>query len=93
MKFEDESDLYEIYKAMKEKSRIKKESNKESSTKLLDTLCIDYESKNNGLHLIVFNENEIIDFWPSTGKFIPRKGKAGRGVFNLIKRIKNIKQM
>lgn len=83
------SDLADDYRAMREHSREKKLSNKEFSTKLLDKRGVDYESKNNGIHLIVFNGDETIDFYPSTGKWIPRGGKAQRGVMNLLKRMED----
>ena len=82
------SELSQIYEDMRELSRIKKQSNLEFSTSLLDKLSIDYQSKNNGIHLIVVGNNELIDFWPTTGKFIPRGGIADRGVLNLIKRVR-----
>lgn len=46
-----------------------------------------FESKNDAAHLIVRHNSLTVDFWPGTGKYIPRtpKAKHGRGVFNLIK--------
>ena len=78
------SELSETYELMKKVSREKKLSNKEFSTVLLDKMGIDYESKNNGIHLIVFNDLETIDFYPSTGKWIPRGKQAQRGVRKLL---------
>ena len=78
------SDLSEIYAYMKEVSREKKLSNKMFSTVLLDKVGIDYESKNDGIHLIVYNGKETIDFYPSTGKWIPRGKQAQRGVKRLL---------
>jgi len=80
------SDIREIYEAMKEHSKQKKESNKRFSTNELESRDIKFESKNDGYHLIVNHFNKIADFWPYTGKFIIRNNnKKGRGVFNLIK--------
>ena len=87
------SDLTEDYAAMRKYSRAKKQSNKEFSTSLLDRRGVDYESKNNGIHLVVYNRDEIIDFYPSTGKWIPRGGKAKRGVLNLLKRIEREEEL
>jgi len=81
------SDLAEIYKIMRESSREKKQNNQAFSTALLDTLGVDYDSRNNGVHLIVFGENETIDFYPSTGKWIVRKGITSRGVKKLLERL------
>ena len=78
------SELSKTYELMREISREKKLSNQEFSTKLLDKMGVDYESKNNGIHLIVFNDEDFIDFYPSTGKWIPRGGKASRGVRKML---------
>lgn len=87
----NEWDLGEIYKAMKDHSKEKKSNNLEQSTKLLNEHMIDYESKNNGIHLIVTAfDSEIIDFWPTTGKWIPRGKAPQRGVKNLIRYIKRL---
>lgn len=82
-------DMREVYDAMKKHSKQKKSSNLATSTAMLDREQIDYISKNNGVHLIVtdFNGN-LIDFWPSTGKWIVRNGITSRGVQNLIRYIK-----
>lgn len=62
-------------------------SNTTRSTSILTHLGIDFETKNNGAHLIVRHAGKTIDFWPSTGKYIPRApgSKHGRGVFNMLK--------
>jgi len=87
---ENDWDLGEIYSIMKKNSIAKKESNKEFSTNLLIKLGIDFETKNNGIHLIITTDIlELIDFYPSTGKWIPRGKKSYRGIKNLIKYITN----
>ena len=78
------SELSETYELIKKVSREKKLSNKEFSTVLLDKMGIDYESKNNGIHLIVFNDLETIDFYPSTGRWLVRGGKTSRGVMKML---------
>lgn len=80
------SEIAEMFKEHKEERRIKKQSNLEYSTELLRANGIKFESKNNGVHLIVEGKDCKIDFWPSTGKFIDRNGNSGRGVMNVIKR-------
>lgn len=89
----EEWDLGEIYKAHKEFTKDKKLSNKESSTLLLDNYYVDYTSHNNGLHLIITTpKSTLIDFWPTTGKFIPRStNNAQRGVLNLLNYIQTEK--
>ena len=79
------SEIAEMYKEHKEERRQKKEMNMEYSTELLKTVGIPFESKNGGVHLIVDGLDCKIDYWPSTGKFITRKGRSGRGIKNLLK--------
>ena len=79
------SEIAENYKAMREHNKEKKTANMEYSTELLKTIGVPFESKNNGVHLVVQGRDCKIDYWPSTGKFITRNGKQGRGVKNLLK--------
>ena len=78
------SDMGDIFKALKEDRKIKKSSNKESSTQILIDHGIEFESKNDGVHLIVTCGTGKIDFWPSTGKWTPRGERDGRGISKLI---------
>jgi len=61
--------------------------NRDGGADVLAKAGIQFESKNAGAHLIVRHAGKAFDFWPGTGKFIPRepKPKHGRGVFNLLK--------
>ena len=79
------SELGEVFKEWHEVKKEKKQSNLEYNTKLLINKGILFESKNNGLHLVITHKEETIDFWPSTGLFWVRKCKQGRGIKNLIK--------
>ena len=79
-------DMGDIFGAMKQHGQRKRRSNLENSTDILMENQIHFESKNNGIHLIVQNE---FDFYPSTGLFKNRKtNKKGRGIFSLIKILK-----
>ena len=70
-------------------SNEKKESNLTKSMNILKEKYIIFEEKNGGLHLIIYFNNEKIEFYPSTGKWIFRKStKNGRGIFNLLKNLK-----
>ena len=81
-------DMGEIYKDMKQISRKRRENNRERSQEILKQNNIKFTEKNSGAHLIVQDNNENLDFWPGTGKFIARRTKhVGRGVFNLIRYI------
>jgi len=76
----------EMWQAIKEERRKKRWSNLEQSLKALQRVGISYQVLNADIGHYRIGD---YDFWPSTGKFINRKTKyTGRGVFNLIKRIK-----
>ena len=82
----EDSEIGQAFRAMKEASQEKKRSNLEWSTQKLQELGVPFESKNYGVHLIVSGKSGLIDFWPSTGKYIQRKPKKqGRGIKNLLK--------
>lgn len=50
---------------------------------------IDFDVHNNGIHLIVTDfKGNLIDFWPTTGKWMARKGESSVGLNNLIRYIK-----
>jgi hypothetical protein len=72
---------------MKEESALRRATNQQRSCALLRFLGVEFEVKNEGVHLIVKHNGKTVDFWPSTGKYIPRepKPKHGRGVFNMLK--------
>jgi hypothetical protein len=77
-------DMAEDFGALKEAGREKRRYNAASSTAFLKEQHIPFEPHNNGAHLVVAG---IVDFWPSTGLWIPRdkKHKRGRGVFKLVR--------
>ena len=82
------SEIGEAFAALKADRKIKKAKNVESSLKILSDLAIFFELKNDGTHVIVKHSGKICDFWPSTGRWIIRSGKNGRGVFQMIKELK-----
>ncbi|SUD77836.1 hypothetical protein [Pseudomonas putida] len=60
--------------------------NRQSSAEVLAQHGVQFEPKNLDAHLIVSHAGKVVDFWPGTGKYIPRDGgRPGRGVFNLLK--------
>lgn len=83
------SESVEIFGCLKQESHQRRAVNRENSAKILNDHGVKFESKNLGAHLIVSHDGHVIDFWPGTGKFIPRRAgdKTGRGVFNLLRRI------
>ncbi|MCP4052478.1 MAG: hypothetical protein GY739_05300 [Mesoflavibacter sp.] len=81
-------DTGDDFRAWKEHGQKKRTDNREHSPKILESEGIRFDRKNMGAHLIVHGNDETIDFWPGTGKWIVRGGKTSRGVFPLIKYIK-----
>jgi hypothetical protein len=81
------SEAAEIFPDLKAESKERRAANRCRSTGMLTGLGLQFEVKNDGAHLIVRHEGQTIDFWPGTGKFIPREpgAKHGRGVFNMLK--------
>lgn len=80
-------DMGDMFNALREERKIKRNSNRNFSTQYLDDLKIPFESKNGGIHLIVTVGTVVIDFWPSTGLWMERGiNKKQRGVRYLIKR-------
>jgi len=69
-----------------QESQERRAFNRESSAQQLTARGFVFVSNNGGAHLVVTHGAKVVDFWPGTGKYIPRGfGKPGRGVFNLIK--------
>ena len=85
-----DSDWTVLKEHFKTTSQERRAGNRESSPKLLEQAGVEFQSSNNGAHLIVTGSSwELIDFWPGTGKWIARETKhKGRGVFNLLKYVK-----
>lgn len=81
------SEAAEIFPDMKAESQQRRANNRQRSCSMLRFLGVDFEVKNDGAHLIVRHEGKTVDFWPGTGKYIPRApgSKHGRGVFNMLK--------
>jgi len=87
-------DMGEGWAEMKEAAKAKKARNRAWSTKYLTDQGFEFETRNNGAHLIVVlyspitGKNEpAADFWPGTGKYKIRSAKQTpykRGVRNLI---------
>lgn len=79
----------EHFKVLKQEGMKRRASNRERAAERLKGLCIDFQSKNYGAHLIVDGLKGPIDFWPGTGRWKERAtGEYGRGVKGVIKRAK-----
>jgi hypothetical protein len=82
------SEIGDDFKFLKELQKKKRADNTLSSTELLKSRNVKFESKNNGAHLIVTHGAKVVDFWPATGRFISRSSnKDGRGVYKLFEYI------
>ena len=79
-------DMAEVWEGYAERSKAKRASNREHSAQTLRTFGIEFTSHNMGAHLIVKCADQVIDFWPGTGKwFVRGEPKDKRGVMNLVK--------
>ena len=80
----------EDWDGWKEWSAEKRRSNKERSTAILTEAGIAFKSFNDGVHLRIETRNGgIVNFYPSTGLY--EGALSGRGVFNLIKALEEVK--
>jgi hypothetical protein len=78
----DEGDFW---RDVKEARQAKRASNRTDSAGMLLAAKLDFDTKNNGAHLIVRGLGLTVDFWPGTGLWIVRKPRReGRGVQRLI---------
>jgi len=81
-------DMGEGWDGYRKDRQNKKQANQSNSTQILIDAEINFTSHNGGNHLVVECNDFVVDFWPSTGKFIFRNAQIkGRGVFSLIKRL------
>ena len=79
-------DMGEVFKAYREYCRDKRQSNREKSTALLTENGIKFESRNDGVHLMIETAKGRVNFYPSTGLF--NGAIQGRGVRNLLAKLK-----
>jgi len=82
-------DVGDDYRAWDKAKKEQKRANLVQSTALIMAQGFNrVETKNGGTHLVIHHNNEIADFWPSTGKYKIRfKGGYKRGVKRLIKEL------
>ncbi len=77
----------DVKPALKERSRQKRADNREQSARMLSAAGIQFQSKNDGTHLIVAGyKGHVYDFWPGTGLWRMRGSPTDhRGVRSLIR--------
>jgi hypothetical protein len=83
------SELGDDFRTFREyqKKRKRQDYLKAKPEQCLAEAGIGFTTHNEGLHLIVENNEKPIDFWPTTGRWISRNGKEGFGVKSLIEYI------
>ena len=85
-------DMAQAFREQREYSKKKRAQNREYAVKYLERNDIPFSSKNGGAHLIVEGPTCFIDYWPGTGKWIPRDTKKqGFGLRGLIDHIRGTK--
>ena len=71
-----------------ERSKAKRQGNRESSAAILTAAGIKHETHNAGAHLVVTHGGHIYDFWPGTGLWKMRGSlQQHRGVRRLLKQL------
>ena len=69
---------------------MRKQTDRQYALALLKKHNIDYKVKNGGSHLVVKGNGKVIDFWPTTQRFVIRgQEEHYHGVALLIKLIKS----
>lgn len=75
-----------------ERSKQKRAANRQNGATRLAAAGIQFESKNDGAHLIVQAKDHVVDYWPGTGKWITRNYRftlTGRGIARLLKHLES----
>ena len=83
---DDYNDETEYWRNYHQDNQVKRQQNKEYSTDLLIQAGVTFREYNNGLQLVIYHEEDTIDFYPSTGLWIVRKKHyQRRGVQKLLR--------
>ena len=81
-------DMGDVFNEWKKEKQQRRASHRDNAAKELEKYAIYFESKNGGAHLIVEGPSSFIDYWPGTGRWIPRDTKQRQfGLRNLLKYI------
>lgn len=83
-------DMAEVFREMTKYKKEKRRNRLLANTEKLKAANINFEPKNNGIHIIISHNGKTIDFYPSTGLFWDRKNPKNkkRGIDKLLKYIK-----
>lgn len=86
-------DMGDIWRETKEAreldSRRRRDRNREHAKQRLNDEDIKYTSHNNDNHWKINIKHLIIDYWPTTGKWISQTRGQGRGIKSLINHIQS----
>ena len=82
------TELGDIYAYMQQTSKVKRGRNRARCLERLIKENINFENKNDRIHIIISEKGLTIDYWPGTGRYKVRNGKTGFGIKNLLKLIK-----
>lgn len=79
-------EMGEIFREMTRQKKERKYHRKVKALHLLKENHVVYEELNNGYQLrINVDKDVVIDYWPTTGRWIIRNKKACFGVYSLLK--------
>lgn len=81
------SEIGDCFAGMKEASRVKRASNRETSAEILRKAGVSFVSYNDGAHLVITHRGANHNFWPGTGLWRTVSGIKGRGVGHLLKHL------
>ncbi len=83
------SEMGDMWRDIKKSRQDKKARNRSYAPDRLSDEGIPFESRNGKTHLIVGEAPDIVDFWPGTGKWIPRSTRRARyGINQLVQYIR-----
>lgn len=101
------SDMGDMWRAHQQAGQQRRANNRITSPRILATYGVSFTSHNGGGHLIIRHGDAVVDFWPGTGKYVPRTlgtiepggtltkadSKAGRGVRNLLRMLDKVQSI
>lgn len=78
-------DMAEVFNDLRKFKQEKRRSNTAYSTNMLRESGIAFETHNGGIHLVLTKNDQVIDYWPSTGLWWIRGTRnKRRGIARLI---------
>lgn len=82
------SEMGDAFREHREYMRGVKEARADEALDILSKSGIAFETLDCGRHLIFRDGNQVVDFWPTTGRWFDRKsGRRGRWVDRLLEHL------